>query len=185
VSQRKKKAMVTGIIAGIGVILILSVIWIVSKDYRFKKYSSSIHGFSIKYPASWTLEENINGAAVIFYSPLENDLDFFKESVNVVVQHISGNPSNLKDYSQRAIEQMEAVFGDNMIIIESVPVTLADQGGHKLEFLGKNPEADLHYMSTWTIDGLTAYQITYTSLASQYEHYIFKVKRMLRSFHFE
>jgi len=61
----------------------------------------------------------------------------------------------------------------------------AGQSGHKLDFLGKGPETDLHYMSIWTIDGLTAYQVTYTSLASQYEHYISKVKRMLRSFRIE
>ena len=124
-------------------------------------------------------------AAVLFYSPQENDLDFFKESVNVVVQDISGNPLNLKEYSQLAIEQMKVVFGDNMVIFESAPTFFADQSGYKLIFVGKGPETDLRYMSVWTIKGLTAYQVTYTALNSQYERYISKVKKMLKSFRIE
>jgi len=184
-SRRKKQNVIVGIVAGIGIILILSVVWVTSKEYRFKRYRSDEKNFSIKYPASWAYEENINGAAVIFYSPQENDLDYFKESVNVVVQNIAGNPMNLKDYSQLAIKQMEAVFEENMITIESVPTFIAGQSGYKLVFLGKGPETDYQYMSVWTISGLTAYQVTYTSLASQYERYIFKVKKMLKSFRIE
>ena len=184
-SQRKTKNIFIGVAAGVGIILILSGAWVASREYRFKSYKNSEHGFSIKYPAAWSLEENKNGAVVLFYSPQENDLDFFKESVNVVVQDISGNPMDIRGYSQLAIEQMEAVFGENMIIIESAPTFFADRTGYKLIFLGKGPETDLRYMSVWTIEGLTAYQVTYTSLNSQYERYVSKVKRMLRSFRIE
>jgi len=182
VSQRKKQIIITGIVAGVGIVLILSGAWIASREYRFKSYKNSEYGFSIKYPAAWSLEENKNGAAVLFYSPQENDLDFFKESVNVVVQDIAGNPMEIKDYAKLAIKQMEAVFGENMIIIESEPIFFADRSGYKLVFVGKGPETDLRYMSVWAIEGLTAYQVTYTSLNTQYEHYVSKVKRMLRSF---
>lgn len=181
-SRREKQNRINSIIAGIGILLILSVAWIVSKEYRFKSYQSSEHGFTIKYPASWAYEENINGAAIIFYSPQENDLDFFKESVNVVVQNIGGNPLNLKAYSALAIKQMEAVFGENMITLESAPTFIADQSGYKLVFIGKGPDTDFQYMSVWMIDGVTAYQVTYTSLVSQYERYLSKVKKMVRSF---
>jgi len=174
--------LISGIAAGVGIFLILSVAWVASKDYRFKRYKNEENNFSIKYPALWAYEENINGAAVVFYSPQENDLDFFKESVNVVVQDIAGNPMEIKDYAKLAIKQMEAVFGENMIIIESEPIFFANRSGYKLVFVGKGPETDLRYMSVWAIEGLTAYQVTYTSLNTQYEHYVSKVKRMLRSF---
>jgi len=183
--RRKKQNIIISIVAGIGIILILSVAWVASRDYRFRLYKNDEYNFSIKYPALWAYEENINGAAVIFYSPQENDLDFFKESVNIVVQDISGNPLNLQDYSQLAIKQMEAVFEENMITLESVPIFIADRSGYKFVFIGKSPEADLQYMSVWTIEGTTAYQVTFTSIASHYEQYIFKVKRMLRSFRIE
>ena len=117
-SQREKQNIITGIVAGVGIILILSGAWVASREYRFKSYKNKAHSFSIKYPATWALEENTNGTAVIFYSPQENDLDYFKENVNVVVQDISGNPMNIKDYSKLAVEQMEAVFEENLIIYE-------------------------------------------------------------------
>lgn len=183
--RRKKQNIIIGIVAGIGIVLILSAAWIASKEYRFKRYKSDEKNFSIKYPASWTYKENTNDAVIIFYSPQENDLDFFKESVNIVVQDISGNPMNLRNYSKLAIEQMEAVFGENMIILESVPTFVADRSGYKLVFLGKGLEAELQYMSVWTIDGTTAYQVTYTAIASQYERYISKVEKMLKSFRIE
>jgi len=185
VSQRKKQYIIISIVAGIGIILIVSGAWVVSREYRFRSYTNDEYGFSINYPALWSLEENTNGTAVLFYSPQENDLDFFKENVNVVVQDISGNPLNLKDYSQLAIEQMEAVFEDNMIILESEPTFFAGQSGYKLVFIGKSPETDLRYMIVWTVKGLTAYQVTYTALNSQYERYISKVKKMLKSFRIE
>jgi len=185
VSQRKKHKIITGIVAGIGIILILSVAWVTSREYRFKRYKNNRNNFSIKYPASWALEENINGAAVIFYSPQENDLDYFKENVNVVVQDISRNPLNLKEYSELAIEQMEVVFEENLIILDSAPAFIADQAGYKFVFIGKGPETDYKYMSVWTIDGLTAYQVTYTALASQYERHLSNAKRMIRSFRIE
>ena len=184
-SRRKKQNIISGVVAGVGIILILSGAWVVSREYRFKSYKNEEHGFSIKYPALWALEENKNDTAVIFYSPQENDMDFFKESVNVVVQDISGNPMNIKDYSQLAIEQMEAVFEENMIIFESEPTFFADRSGYKLVFVGKGPETDYKYMSVWTIEGLTAYQLTYTSLNSQYERYVSKVKKMQESFRIE
>jgi len=185
VSRRKKQYILISIIAGVGIILILSAAWIASRAYRFKSYRNSEYGFSIKYPATWSYEENKNDTVVLFYSPQENDLDYFKENVNVVVQDISKNPKNIKDYSKRAIEQMEAVFKENMIIIESEPIFFADRSGYKLVFVGKGPETDLQYKSVWTIDGLKAYQVTYTSLVTQYERYISKVQRMLRSFRIE
>jgi hypothetical protein len=136
----------------------------------------------MKYPTSWSLEKDKNNAAVIFYSPEENELDFFMENVNVVVQDIARNPMDIDKYSSTAIKQMEAVFGDNLIIIESEPMYFADREGYKFVFKGKTPETELQYMSVWTISGLTAYQVTYTALASQYERHLPKVKKMIGSF---
>lgn len=180
--RRKKQNIIISIVALVGIVLILNALWIIGKEYRFNNYRNDREGFSIKYPAAWSIEEDTNDVSVIFFSPQENELDFFKESVNVVVQDISGNPMDLKEYSKMAVKQMEAVFGENLITIELGPTFIAKQIGYKFVFLGKGPETDLKYMIVWLISGLTAYQVTYTSLASQYDRYLPKVKRMLRSF---
>ena len=180
--KRKKQNIIIGLTACLGIILILSVAWVVSKEHRFKKYHNKRKGFSISYPVTWSFQENSGGAAVIFFSPQENDLDFFRESVNVVIQDISSNPLNLKAYSALAIKQMELVFEDNLVILERGPIRIADQAGYKFVFIGKGPDVELRYMSVWTLDGLTAYQVTYTALSSHYDRYISKMKKMIRSF---
>lgn len=166
----------------LGITLILGVVWIASKEHRYSKYQDEFGGFAISYPATWSWEENKGGAAVIFFSPKENELDIFQENVNVVVQDISGNPMELRAYSDLAIKQMQLVFEDNFIIVESGPTFVAGQAGHKLIFIGKGPDTDLKYMSVWLIKDLTAYQITYTALASNYDRYVGKMKHMVRSF---
>jgi hypothetical protein len=107
--------------------------------------------------------------------------------VNVVVQDISAKPMELKAYTELAIRQMEAVFGENFLILESVPTSVSGQSAHRLVFIGKavDPEPDLKYMSVWLLDGATAYQITYTAIASQYDRYVAKMKRMVSSFRIE
>lgn len=186
-NRREKQNIIIGIVAAAGIILILGAVWVLSREHRFKRYRSDRDGFSIKYPAAWSFEENKDGAAVIFFSPLDNELDFFKESVNVVVQDISGNPLDLKKYSETAIRQIEAVFEENLVILETGPVFFAGQAGYKFIFLGKTPEdePDLRYMCVWTLKGLKAYQVTYTAILSQYERYLPEMKRMLRSFRIE
>ena len=181
-NQRQKKTFIAGVAALLGVVLILGVVLVISKEHRFKDYHNRAGGFSISYPATWAFEENKGGAAVIFFSPKENELDFFKENVNVVVQDISGKPMELIAYTNLAIKQMQMVFEDNFVIIESGPAFVAGQGAHKLIFIGKGPDTELKYMSVWLIKDLSAYQITYTALSSQYDRYIGKMKKMVRSF---
>lgn len=180
--QRQKRALITGCVGILGIILIMGVIWIVSKEHRFNKYHNKAGGFSISYPATWSYEENKGGAAVIFFSPKENELDFFKENVNVVIQDISANPLDLNAYTALAIKQMRLVFEDNFVVIESAPAFVAGRGAHRLVFIGKGPDTELKYMSVWTLDGMTAYQITYTALSSQYDRYVGEMKRMVSSF---
>ena len=155
-----------------------------SREYRSNEYHSKAGGFSIRYPVTWSFQENTGGAAVIFFSPKANELDFFKENVNIVVQDISQAPMEAGDKTAvvSAIKQMQIVFEDNFVIIESGPTFIAGQVAYKLIFLGKGPDTELKYMSVWTIKGLTAYQITYTALSSQYDLYIKEMKRMVSSF---
>ncbi len=181
----QKRNLAAGITAAIGIVLILIVVISNSHKYRFKRYRNADKGFSIKYPFLWSYEENKNGAAVIFSSLRDGNSDFFLENVNVVVQDLSKKPKELKKYTETAIMQMEAVFGESMTVLESEPIHIAGRKGYKFDFLGKTPKDTLHYTSVWVLDGHTAYQITYTSLSAQYSKYRSKVKTMINSFRLE
>ena len=182
-NQRQKHTLIAAIVALLGIILILGVVWTVTKENRFNRYHNKRGGFTMSYPATWAYQEDVGGAAVIFFAPKANDLDFFQENVNIVVEDISGRSANtLASYSKLAVEQMEAVFGENFEIYESGPGLLGIRTAYKLIFLGKGPGTEFKYMSVWTIEGSTAYQVTYTAVASQFDLYLPKMKRMVRSF---
>ena len=178
---RQKYTLIAAVVALLGITLILIGIWIVSREYRFKKYHDKKYGFSISYPAAWSYETNKGGAAVIFFSPKLSDLDFM-ESVNIVVQDHSQNPLELKAYTDLAIKQMELVFGENFVVQESQPMFVAGRSGHKLVFLGKGPDVELKYLIVWTLKDNQSYQVTYTAVSSQYDRYVGKVNRMIGSF---
>ena len=150
--------------------------------FRFEKYVNQNHHFQIRYPADWSFNENVNGATVIFYSPLDNQLDFFKENINIVVQDISASPMTLEEYSKVAVDQMKLVFGKNMEIKELSNTTVNGLPAKKLVFVGKGPQAELKYMSVWAMDNSTVYQLTYLAVASQYDKYLWKILAMINSF---
>ncbi len=166
------------ILAGLG-----AIIWHLMNNFQLNTYVNEQHGFKIGYPSDWDFQENINGAAVIFYSPLENQLDFFQDNINIVIQDISASPMGLEDYSNMAVEQMKMVFGENMKVQELSNTTIDGMPAKKFVFTGKGPQAELKYMSVWTIEGSTVYQLTYLAIASQYPNYLFKIHAMLNSFH--
>lgn len=180
--RRRRQAIIFGVIAGTGFTLIFIVGWIYFQKYRFNTYTHPTAGFSIQYPAQWSFSENKDGAAVVFYSPPESDLDVFRENVNIVIQDLSQNPMTLDKYTETAIYQMQAVFEHNLVILESVPALVSGLPGHKFVFLGKGPETEMQFMVVWTLDGLTTYQVTYTALSPHYEKYLGKINRMFRSF---
>ena len=165
-----------------GLISLLLIGWFYFKEFRFKNYSNLEQGFSLRYPADWTIEENKNGAAVIFYAPSKNALDIFQENVNVVVREQGNDPTGLEEYSRLAVEQLRTVFHDNVVMLENENTRLAGLPGHKIVFVGKGVETDLKYYCVWTIKGSRAFQITYTSLEADYDDYVAKVNRLIGSF---
>ena len=180
--NRQQKNIIFSIIAGVSILMILTVLWFSLKDYWFRAYHNPNKNFTVSYPASWKFAEDKDGAEVIFYSPLENKLDFFPENVNIVIRVYPGDPLDLKKYSDLAIHQMRLVFKENLVVVESVPMFLAGHPAHRFVFIGKGPEAELKFMCVWTIVGNMSYQVTYTALASKYDRYVDKVNKMIDSF---
>ncbi len=182
--QRRQRQTIVAIITGAaGLVLILTVGWFFLKPYWSLNYENGQYGFALKYPAVWSFAENKNGAVVIFYSPKENALDIFQENVNIVVQDIAQNPMNLEKYTETAITQMQAVFGTNLEILDSLPTFIDGHPAHRFIFIGKGPNGNLQYQCRWTLVGTTAYQITYTAMASGYERHVARAEGIMKSFH--
>lgn len=181
--QRRQRQTIIAIIAGIiGLALILAAGWFFAKRYLSLNYENGQYGFALKYPAAWSFAENQGGAAAVFYSPKETALDIFQENVNIVVQDISRNPMSLDKYTETAITQMQAVFGTNLEILDSSAIFIGNRPAHQFIFIGKGPDGDLQYQCRWTLVGTTAYQITYTAIASGYQRHLAEAERIMGSF---
>ena len=181
--QRRQRQTIITIITGvIGLALILAVGWFFAKRYLSLNYENGQYGFAVKYPAAWSFAEDQGGAVVIFYSPKETALDIFQENVNIVVQDISQNPMGLDKYTETAISQMGTVFGINMEVLDSSPTSIDNRPAHRFIFIGKGPDGNLQYQCRWALMGTTAYQITYTAIASGYERHLAEAERIMGSF---
>ncbi len=184
--NRRQQALAAMIIGIVGILLILTVAWFYTKQFRMARYTSKAYGFSLKYPADWSLIENKDGAAAVFLAPLETELDRFRENVNIVIQKIpaiSAKPMDLDQYTKVAIRQMQAVFEKNLEIVESEPDMLAGHPGHRFVFIGRGPDTELQMMIMWTVVEDTAYQVTFTAeTPPKYEKFIQRAKGIFKSF---
>jgi len=181
--NRKQLSIFYYTIAFIGIVIILVALKIFLETFEYKTFKDEKAAFKINYPKKWSYAENENGARVIFYSPSENSMDFFRESVNIVVSPVvNAKETSFEQYSKKAIRQMAAVFGDRLNIKEAGEVLLDGRQAFNFVFIGKGKEYDLKYKITWTVVKERAYHITYMSMENQYDTYIADVNRMLHSF---
>lgn len=173
-----------GVITGISVMVALIVFLIMLNQHRMVTYQHRNFNFKIDVPATWDIIENKDGAAVIFAAPQEGPLDVFKENVNIVVQDLTNlpQPKNLREYSKEAVFQMKATFKNFLEVEESEETTWGGQKAHKFVFSASADDLTLKYFMLWTLDGVMAYQFTYTAFSTGYDKYVEKVERMAQSF---
>ncbi|MCD4780346.1 MAG: hypothetical protein K8S27_07355 [Candidatus Omnitrophica bacterium] len=181
--RRTKQTIILYSVAFVGVTLTLWIGWLWGRERLFYKYSDIEYGLSVKYPARWKLVTNPSGStAVVFVSPLENDLDFFRENVNITVQDISKmNITSLNDYSTMIIQQLQMGLYKFIDIQESKEFFMANLPAYQIIFIGKDPDVTYKLMIAWTIKGKHAFQFTFIALESKYDLYMKKVETMMDS----
>lgn len=185
--SRRQQIFVTIIAGSIGIALILTVAWFYTKQFRMTRYTSKTYGFSLKYPADWSVIENRDGVAAVFLSPPETEMDRFRENAAIVIQKIpdiSTKPMDLARYTQVAIRQMRVVFDKNLEVVESEPDVLSGYPAHRFIFIGRGPDGtELQMMIMWTLVDDVAYQIAFNAQnISQYEKFMPRVEGIFKSF---
>jgi hypothetical protein len=181
--SRKRQTIIFGIIGGIGLLLILAVIWLYARQYKFLKYENSIYDFSMVYPPTWSYDEHKPGVKVIFITPAETTLDLFRENVNIMILKLPEDSSRtLKEHTKRVIRQTRLAFGQSIMVLESAPSMLDGWEAHRFVFFTKIDNQDYRTLCLWTLADKRIYQITYTALNAKYNKYIGQVNRMIGSF---
>ena len=183
--QRKKLNLVFTLLILIGLVIIALSILYFTQDNQFTRYKDTGgNGFEVKYPNNWTVAPYTSGVNAVFYSPLDNALDKYKDNVNILVQDMNKLTEiySLNKYTKKAIGQMKVIYKENFVLLDSQDITVDNTPGHEITFIGKNPGIDLKVKCVWAIKGTNVYLFTYSAVDSQYDKYIKKVDAMLRSF---
>jgi len=180
--RRRRQTIIYSVVAGFGIILILGAFLAFRSTEPMRLHEDRKSGFSLLVPKTWEKKIDFHGAALSAYSPVENELDWFLENINVVVQDISSNPLSLDEYSELAIRQVEVVFKENVQVLKAKSARFAGRPGYMFNYIGKGPQGDVKIIHFWTLDGLTAYQFTYTAIVPDFDKYWPTAKKMMKSF---
>jgi len=144
-------------------------------------YTSTQYGFSISYPAGWSVEENPAAGTVVFRAPAESRDDLYRENLAVTVKDLSANPMSLDQYHSAQLAKAQGITGFNKII--DTPYRLSGFNGYEIAYKGDTGML-MEWVDYFTIKVETAYDLTFTAQESHYANYVVPMDYMIKSFTF-
>lgn len=182
-TPQRKKWLLIGLSSLAGLIfLTLAGLW-AWDNVKYGKYVHDPYGISVKYPRDWIIHHNIQGALVAFVSPKDTALDIFQENANIVVEDVPPSLVTLEEFSNKTIEQMNAVFKDNINIVESTPIKVGHYDAHRFVIEGNTPGEELRMINIWLLKGSKSIIFTGLIFIADAETYWPIIERMADSFH--
>lgn len=112
---------------------------------RDKRYYCTDDRFSISFPATWNITENIKGTRILAEIPAGEGIPIIKQNVNVVVEELS-TPLSLKEYVElqtgnlkklkgiKILKQGETAIGGNPAAWFAYSFTIHDFGYQALVY---------------------------------------------------
>lgn len=136
-------------------------------------------GFSVEYPATWTAQENVYGAQVMFFSPQLSG-DKFRENVGIVSETL---PSDLAvaDYYTSIKNQLTSIV-QGYQELSNEDITLAGVAAKKIVYVGTQSNYELKWMQVLLIKDKTAYVISYTASAGTFDEFSKEADAIVKSF---
>lgn len=126
------------------------------KDYL--TYRDSDRSIKLKYPRGWNIKEYKDGGRL--FLTLENNEDSFSVNINVTEKKVP-----LEDYTRQELYSLKKWESDRFYpakVLESNPVTLANNPGYKVVYVRKSEENWSKVMHTWTIKGDKEYKFMFS-----------------------
>ena len=144
-------------------------------------YTDSENKFSMNYPKEWAQKKVGNVTA--FLSPQEDATDAFQENVNLMLQDLSQQPMDLKQYTELSKKQIIDAYGASAIL-SSGPTTLGGQPAivqvYNMTYQGRA----LKIKQYWFIKGKTAYLFSYTAEPAKFTKFEETATAVINSFKF-
>jgi eukaryotic-like serine/threonine-protein kinase len=148
---------------------------------NFLTYSDSQYGFEIQYPKDWEKEEDVSSIAVRFRSPKEGTSDLLQENVNVVTEDLQGQEVSLQEYTNLSIKNIQEYIED-FSVVEQGKMQVAKGDGYYIVYTGTGNGLKLKFRQEWTLEGDSAYVVTYTAQEKDFSKYEKTAKEMMQTF---
>jgi serine/threonine protein kinase len=144
-------------------------------------YENYSQGFRVDYPRNWSKQnrDDFLATGAVFFSPLENDADQFKEQVSVLVEDLSSDLP-LSEYTRQSLAEIRQLSDPN--IGEAKVVAMGANEGRQIIYQGEENGNPVQRMQTWSVNGNRAYVITYTAVPKSYDDYLPTVEKIIESF---
>ena len=144
-------------------------------------YENIERGFRVDYPTAWSKQnrDDFFATGVVFFSPLEDDTDKFKERVSVMVENLSEDTS-LDEYTEQSLSEIEKLSDPN--VDEPQTIGLGENEGKQVVYDSEENSKPVQRMQAWSVEDNKAYVITYTAEPDTYDKYLPTVEKMIESF---
>mgnify|MGYP006088770357 CR=1 FL=1 len=145
----------------------------------WKEYSGE--DFQISFPSNWSFDNTgINGTALFISSELDAISDLFAESVNLIIQDLSGQSTNMYKYIELTKNELSQLNATNIKIDQKQSSTIGSEASLSYEF--KYDIYNLKIKQRVIIYNDKAYIVTYTATVSDYNKYFSIGNKILNSF---
>ena len=135
------------------------IVFIGGCDNTFTLYKNPQNKIKIKYPKTWKVIENKDGAAAIFISPKETALDAYQENLSIVIQNLPQSLMPLRQYSKEAVNQITQTL-KNIQVVRNEETSLSGSPAYRFEYIIKL-NFNLKITHVWTIINNKTYQLTF------------------------
>lgn len=146
---------------------------------QFLPYENFTLGIRMKYPADWLKQDQFPGSMVLFSSPPEGPLDFFRENVLVLIEALPPG-ATLQEYVDTTIAQGKAVV-PNLSVLSSHAGSLSGEPALELLYT-YSPGPPLKCKMVCALRNDRSYLLTYTAEAGKYEKFLVVAQPMFDSF---
>lgn len=150
-----------------------------------KGYQSFKYGFSLKYPATWRMDDSgKSGILVAFYSPQDRVGDKFSENANVTVIDLSSKPSlTATELGDLWWQDAQNGFPAGSIsLIDNSAGKLAGQDARVVTYKVQSKGMDLRGRATMTLKGGKAYIVTMTAEEPVFDQTLNSTNTIFNSF---
>ncbi|MFN6516389.1 MAG: protein kinase domain-containing protein [Nostoc sp. CreGUA01] len=155
----------------------------IPRNNTLEDYNDTVYGISIKYPANWEktgTPDRITGNVVKFTSPKETETDSYLENVNLIIQDLPENRTELEQFTNFYVDEIQQSDA-NTKILEQGQTQLRNQPAYQVISTLEEEGVKIQRLQVWMVKNNKAYIMTYTADVAKYSEYLPTAQTMINS----